>query len=251
MERKVVLVTGSSRGIGRETILEFAKNNYDVVINYNHSEENALALKEEVEEKFKVKALAVKCDVSKEKEVEVMISKIIKELGRIDVVVNNAAIEENSEFSSKSEESFKRVLGVNLIGTFLVSKYASYFMLNKKRGRIINISSNNSINKYDSSTVEYDTSKAGINILTKVMAKEFSPYINVNAVAPGWVKTEKNAQIDEELDGLFIKEESRKIMLQRFAEPSEIAKVIIFLASDEASYINGEVIVVDGGCQDV
>lgn len=248
MERKVVLVTGSSRGIGRETILQFAKNNYDVVINYNRSENDALSLKEEVEEEFKVKALVVRCDVSKEKEVEAMISKIIKELGKIDVVVNNAAIEENSEFSCKNEESFKRVLGVNLIGTFLVSKYASYFMLNKKSGRIINISSNNSINKYDSSTVEYDTSKAGINILTKVMAKEFSPYINVNAVAPGWVKTEKNAKIDEELDGLFIKEESKKIMLQRFAEPSEIAKVIVFLASDEASYVNGEVIVVDGGC---
>ena len=247
MERKVALVTGSSRGIGRGCILEFAKKGYDVVINYNNSEELAISLKEEVEN-LGVKALVIKCDVSKEEDVINMINSVIREFGHIDVLVNNAAIEECSEFKDKNKSSFERILGTNLIGSFLVSKEVSKYMLERKFGRIINISSNNSINKYDPSTLEYDCSKAGINILTKNMAKEFAPYINVNAVAPGWVLTEKNAELDKELNGCFVSSESKNILLKRFASVEEIAKVVLFLAGDDSSYINGEVIVVDGGC---
>ncbi|MBE6151638.1 MAG: SDR family oxidoreductase [Firmicutes bacterium] len=247
MERKVALVTGSSRGIGRGCILEFAKKGYDVVINYNNSEELAISLKEEVEN-LGVKALVIKCDVSKEEDVINMINSVIREFGHIDVLVNNAAIEECSEFKDKNKSSFERILGTNLIGSFLVSKEVSKYMLERKFGRIINISSNNSINKYDPSTLEYDCSKAGINILTKNMAKEFAPYINVNAVAPGWVLTEKNEELDKELNGCFVSSESKNILLKRFASVEEIAKVVLFLAGDDSSYINGEVIVVDGGC---
>ncbi len=251
MERKVVLVTGSSRGLGRSCIIEFAKRGYDVVINYLHSEKMAESLKEEVEKNFDVKAMVVKADVSNEQQVQDMVEKIIKIFGHIDVLVNNAAIENNSEFAEKNKESFEKVLGTNLIGSFLVSKYVSKFMLKCQSGRIVNISSNNSIDKYDSSTVEYDVSKAGINILTKVMAKEFAPFINVNAVAPGWILTETNQSIDRELDGTFIKSESEKILLKRFATMEEIAKIVFFLASEEASYLNGEIIVADGGSQNV
>ena len=247
MERKVVLVTGSSHGIGKGCILEFAKNGYDVVINYNHSLDDAYQLKEFVEKEYRVKTLVVQCDISCEDEVNDMVKTIISEFGHIDVLVNNAAIEECGEFQNKTKASFQRILGTNLIGTFLVSKEVSKYMLDKKSGRIINISSNNSLNKYDPSTLEYDCSKAGINILTKNMAKEFAPYINVNAVAPGWVLTEKNEELDKELSGCFVSSESENILLKRFAKVEEIAKVVLFLASEDSSYINGEVIVVDGG----
>lgn len=248
MKRKVALVTGSSKGIGKGCILEFAKNGYDVIINCNNSEESALTLKKEVEEIYNVKALVIKCDVSSEHEVMDMVKTIISEYGYIDVLVNNAAIEECSDFNSKTKSSFERIIGTNLIGTFLVSKEVSKYMLERKKGRIINISSNNSINKYDPSTLEYDCSKAGINILTKNMAKEFAPYINVNAVAPGWVLTDKNLELDKELSGCFVSSESENILLKRFAKVEEIAKVVLFLASEGSSYINGEIIVVDGGC---
>lgn len=247
MERKVALVTGSSRGIGKGCILEFAKKGYDVVINYNRSVELALSLKEEVEA-LGVMALVVKCDVSNEDEVKEMVNLVISEFGHIDVLVNNAAVEECSDLNTKTKSSFERVLGTNLIGTFLVSCEVSKYMLERKTGQIINISSNNSINKYDPSTLEYDCSKAGVNILTKNMAKEFAPYINVNAVAPGWALTEKNEELDKELNGCFVASESENILLKRFAGVDEIAKVVLFLASEDASYINGEIIVVDGGC---
>jgi 3-oxoacyl-[acyl-carrier protein] reductase len=247
MERKVALVTGSSRGIGRGIVLEFAKYGYDVVINYNTSKDSAFSLKEEVE-KLGVKVLVVKCDVSLEEDVVKMVNLVMSEFGHIDVLVNNAAIEECSNFYNKSKSSFERILGTNLIGTFLVSKEVSKYMLERKVGHIINVSSNNSINKYDPSTLEYDCSKAGINILTKNMAKEFAPYINVNAVAPGWVLTEKNEELDKELNGCFVSSESENILLKRFVSVEEIAKVVLFLAGDDSSYINGEVIVVDGGC---
>lgn len=246
MDRKVVLVTGSSRGIGRGIVLEFAKSGYDVVINYKDSEDLALSLKKEVEA-LGVSAMVVKCDVSKEEDVISMVNSVVSVFGHIDVLVNNAAIEECSEFNVKTKQSFEKVLGTNLIGTFLVSKEISKYMLQRKCGRIINISSNNSINKFDPSTLEYDCSKAGINILTKNMAKEFAPYINVNAVAPGWVLTENNEKLDESLNGCFVVSESKNILLKRFAKVEEIAKVVSFLASEDAIYINGEIIVVDGG----
>ena len=162
--------------------------------------------------------------------------------------ISNSVYELVNDCEKELKEVFERILGTNLIGTFLVSKEVSKYMLERKVGHIINVSSNNSINKYDPSTLEYDCSKAGINILTKNMAKEFAPYINVNAVAPGWVLTEKNEELDRELNGCFISSESENILLKRFARVEEIAKVVLFLASDDASYINGEVIVVDGGC---
>ena len=147
MEKKVALVTGSSRGIGKGIILEFAKLGYDVVINYNHSFNDANNLKEFVEKEYSVKSLVVQCDVSNESEVIDMVKDVISEFGHIDVLVNNAAIEECSEFKDKDKNSFERVLGTNLIGSFLVSREVSKYMLERKSGRIINISSNNSINK--------------------------------------------------------------------------------------------------------
>ncbi len=244
---KVVLVTGSSNGIGRGTIIRFAREGYNVIINYNKDEKNAYALKEETEKKYGVSASVLRCDISNEEDVKNMVSKIIEQYGHIDVLVNNAAIEICSDFNEKDRESFIKVLNTNVVGTFLVSKYVGNEMKKVGKGRIINISSNNGIDKYDPSTLEYDASKSAIINMTYNLAKEFAPYINVNCVAPGWVKTEKIEQLDKSLDNKFIASESEKILLGRFANVEEIADVIYFLSSKEASYINGTVIRVDGG----
>lgn len=244
---KVVLVTGSSNGLGRAIIKKYAEEKYNVVINYNTDKLSAEELKKYVEEKYGVKALLIKANVGEEEEVKNMICQIIDEFGHIDVVVNNAGVEISSEVINKTKETFRKVLDVNLIGTFLVSKYASYYMMKNKTGNIVNISSNNGIDKYDPSTLEYDASKSAIISLTKNLAKEFAPYIRVNCVAPGWIKTDKVVELDESLDGKFISSESDKILLKRFAQPSEIANVVYFLSSDESSYINQEIIRVDGG----
>ncbi|MGN1001062.1 MAG: SDR family NAD(P)-dependent oxidoreductase [Bacilli bacterium] len=244
---KVVLVTGSSNGIGRGTIIRFAREGYNVIINYNKDEKNAYALKEETEKKYGVSASVLRCDISNEEDVKNMVSKIIEQYGHIDVLVNNAAIEICSDFNEKDRESFIKVLNTNVVGTFLVSKYVGNEMKKVGKGRIINISSNNGIDKYDPSTLEYDASKSAVINMTYNLAKEFAPYIKVNCVAPGWVKTEKIEQLDKSLDNKFIASESEKILLGRFANVEEIANVIYFLSSEEASYINGAVIRVDGG----
>lgn len=245
---KTVLVTGGAVGIGRKIIIEFARNGYNVVINYNTSLSEAKELEEYIKSSYKVKTLIIKCDISNEIEVETMIDSIIEKFNHIDVVVNNAAIELNSEFFTKTKDGFNKVLDINLIGTFLVSKYASKYMLEEKKGHIINITSNNAINKYDPNTLEYDASKAGIISLTHNLAKQLAPFINVNAVAPGWVATNKIIELDKQLDYQFIKEESKKIYKNRFAKPEEIASLVYYLTTN--NYINDEIIRIDGGTYD-
>ena len=241
---KVVLITGSSRGIGKATAVEFAKlGGYKVVINYLESREEAEKLSKFLNKEYKVETLVIKADVSNEVEVKNMIQEIIDKFGKIDVLVNNAGIAIDKEFEDRTVEDWKRTLEVNTIGTFLVSKYASENMLENRSGKIINVSSTNGINTLFPTSIDYDASKAAIINLTKNLAIQFSPYINVNSVAPGWVNTEMNEELPKEL----IQEESEKIYKKRFASPEEIAKVICFLASEDAEYINGTVIKVDGG----
>lgn len=240
---KVCLVTGSGRGIGRACIKEFAKNGYDVVINYVQDEISANSLKEEVEKNYNVKALTVKCDISNEIEVKKMVEEIITTLGRIDVLVNNAGIAIDTVFEDKKVENFRKILDVNLIGQFITAKEVGKYMMNVKKGAIINISSTNGIDTLYPESLDYDASKAGVISLTKNLATVYHPYIRVNSVAPGWVLTDMNKELDSE----FVKEEKNKILLNRFAEPEEIAKVVYFLSTDDASYINGETIKVDGG----
>lgn len=244
-KRKVVLVTGGARGIGRSTIIEFAKKNYDVVINYCHSEADSNELKEFVEKEYNVSALVIKASVSNESEVEAMVEQVIKVFGHIDVLVNNAGIAIDTTFDDKTYDNFMETLKVNLIGTFIVSKYVGKYMLANGEGNIINVSSTNGIDTVYPESLDYDASKAGVISLTKNLALQYAPNIRVNTVAPGWVTTDMN----KELDYNFIKKEEEKIILNRFADPSEIAKVIVFLASSDASYINGSIIRVDGGCK--
>ena len=242
-ENKVVLITGSSRGIGKATAIEFAKRGYNVVINYKNSDKEALMLKEEIEKNYNVKALLVKADVSNENDVKNMVEVIINEFKHIDVLVNNAGIVMDKEFEDRSVEDWNKTLATNLIGPFIVSKYVGEIMLKQKQGKIINISSTNGINSFFPTSIDYDASKAGLISLTHNLAIQFAPYINVNCVAPGWVNTEMNKELPKDL----VREETEKIYKKRFAEPSEIGKVICFLASDDADFINNEVIKVDGG----
>ena len=240
---KTVLVTGSSRGLGKSTIIKFAENSYNVVINYNYSEKEAFELEKYIKENYNVGVLTIKADVGDEKEVKNMFKEIINKFGNINVVVNNAAIAIDTIFEQKTVENFNKILNTNLIGTFLVSKYASKYMKENKSGNIINISSTNGIDTYYPYSMDYDASKAGIISLSKNLSKELSPYVRVNCVCPGWIITDMNNSLDKE----YMNREMTKINLKRFAEPREIANVIYFLANEEASYINGSVIVVDGG----
>lgn len=243
MKDKIALVTGSSRGIGRECIIELAKEGCNVVINYLNSESEALDLKKYVIEKYNVKAETYKCDISNEDEVRNMIDFIISKFNRIDILVNNAGIAVDTLFEDKIVSNFKKILDINLIGTFLVSKYVGKYMLQNKSGKIVNISSTNGINTEYVESLDYDASKAAVISLTKNLANAFAPYVNVNTVAPGWVNTDMNKELDKE----FIKQENNKILLDRFASPKEIASVVLFLCSEKASYINKSTIIVDGG----
>ena len=242
-ERKVVLITGGSRGLGAKCAIEFAKRNYDIVINYKENETCALALKEMLEKEYNINVLCIKSDISNEEDVKLMIKEIIKTFYHINVLVNNAGISMDNNFTMKDSEEFKEVLNTNLVGTFLVSKYVAKEMLDGKKGTIINISSNNAIGANYEESMDYDASKAGIISLTHNFALALKPYVRVNCVCPGWMDTDMNKDIDE----TFRKAEESKIYLERFADPAEVAKVVYFLASSDASYINNSIIKVDGG----
>lgn len=240
---KTVLITGASRGIGAATAEVFASHKYNVIINYCNSESEAKKLCEKLEQEYHIKTLAIKADISDAKEIDNMLQ-IFKEKNIvIDCLVNNAGISKDALFEDKTIEEFESVLKTNLIGPFWLSKKIGSDMYKRKSGHIINVTSTNAIDTYYPMSVDYDASKSGLISLTHNLAVEFAPFIHVNAVAPGWTQTDmcKNLDVD------YIKEESKKILLGRFAEPKEIANVIYFLCTEEAKYINNEVIRVDGG----
>lgn len=242
LQGKVALVTGASRGIGRAIAVLFAKEGADVAVNYNTSEKDTEALVKELEETGR-KAVAIKCDVSQESEVKEMVEKTIKEFGEIDILVNNAGIVYDVPIFQKTVDQWKKTIETNLIGMFLCVKYVAPYMSKRKYGRIVNISSTNGINTFDPTSVDYDASKAGVIMLTKALAQEMAPNVAVNSVAPGWVDTDMNKDLPKD----FIESEKKKITLKRFAKPEEIAKVVLFLSSDDASFINGSIVVADGG----
>ena len=241
MNNKVVLVTGSSRGIGKATIIKFASEGYNVVINYIDSDKEAQEVKEFVEKEYNIKALTIKTDVSDESDVKSMVDTIIKEFGKIDVLVNNAGIVFDRNFEDITIEEFKRTLEVNVIGAFIVSREVSKHM--KSGSTIVNVSSTNGTKTISPECLDYNVSKVGLQSLTRDLAFQLKPNIRVNAVAIGWADTDMNKDLPKE----YIEDENAKIYLERFAQPEEIAKAIYFLASEESSYINSEILVIDGG----
>ncbi len=238
---KTVLVTGSSLGLGASLIKEFAKNNYNVVINYVNHKDEALKLEKEVKEKYNVDTLCIKCDITKEDEIKEMFNQIINKFNKLDILINNAGIAIDTTFEDKTKENFMRILEVNLVGTFLVSRLFADHMYNQKEGQIINISSNNGIDQYYEYSLDYDASKAGVINLTHNLANHYSPYVRVNAICPGWINTTMNKNMDED----YKKQEENKILLNRFAEPEEIAKDIYNIST--STYINDSIIRIDGG----
>jgi 3-oxoacyl-[acyl-carrier protein] reductase len=233
MKDKIVLITGGGRGIGLATAKEFIACGAKVII--LHSDKSV-----KIDISVSKELIA---DISDEQQVKNSIDSIVAEFGKIDILVNNAGIAIDKEWDERTVEDWRKTLEVNLIGTWLMSKYVGEVMVKNKSGKIINVSSTNGTYDFYPSSVDYDASKAAVNSLTRDLAIQFSPFINVNAVQPGWVKTEMN----NELPADFLASEAERFCLKRLAEPSEIAKVIKFLASDDASYVNGTVIVADGG----
>ena len=234
---KTVLITGASRGIGAACAELFAENGYNVIINYASSSEKAEALA------AKTGGTAIRCDVSDPASVEKMVSDIIDKYGKIDVLVNNAGISVTGVFDLVSDEDAKRIFDVNVFGTLNCTKKVIPYMLKRKYGKIINISSMWG-QTGGSCEVHYSATKAAIIGFTKALAKEVGASgINVNCVAPGMIMTDMTAcYTDEEVEE--IKEE---IPLGRCGDPRDIAETVLFLASEKASFITGQVIGVNGG----
>lgn len=196
LKNKVALITGASKGIGRATALLFAKEGAKVAVNYFSSEDEAKSVVKEIND-IGSEAIAIKCDVSNEDQVKSMIDQVLKEFGSIDILVNNAGIVFDVPFLERTVEQWRRTLDVNLLGTFLCSKYSSESLKKTNNGKIINVSSTNAIDCFSPEAMDYDASKAGIIILTRDLAKELAPNIRVNAVAPGWVDTEMNKDLPQ------------------------------------------------------
>jgi len=242
LKGKVAIVTGGTRGIGRAIALELARNGADVAFSYAKNVEKAKEVEGEIK-KLGVKALAMQSDVANFNQSKEMVNNAIKELGRIDLLVNNAGITRDKILMMMSEEDWKAVIDTNLSGVFNCSKAAVVPMMKQRSGSIINITSVSGLVGMAGQT-NYSSSKAGIIGFTKALAKEVARRgVRVNAVAPGFIETEMVQALDQK----YIDEMLKLIPLGRVGKAEEVARVVAFLASDDASYITGHVINVDGG----
>ena len=239
---KVAMITGATRGIGKQIALTLANEGYNIVLNYRTENDELKQLKNEIESK-KVKCLTVQGDVTNFEDCKQMIESAIEEFGKVDVLVNNAGITKDMLLARMKEEDFKQVIDVNLVGTFNMTKNVISYMMKTRNGRIINISSVVGI-AGNAGQTNYSASKAGIIGFTKSLAKEVaSRNILVNAVAPGFIETNMTEVLKQE-----VKDEiAKNIPLKRMGTPQDVANVVKFLASEDSSYITGQVISVDGG----
>ncbi len=242
LKGKTAIVTGGTRGIGRAIALELAGNGADVAFSYVKNVEKAKELEGEIS-RLGVKAFSVQSDVADFAQSKEMVNNAIKELGKVDVLVNNAGITRDKILMMMSEEDWRAVIDTNLNGVFNCTKAAVVPMMKQRSGSIINISSVSGLVGMAGQT-NYSSSKAGIVGFTKALAKEVARRgVRVNAVAPGFIKTDMVEAIEQK----YLDEMLKLVPLGRIGETEEVARVVAFLASDEASYITGQVITVDGG----
>ena len=239
---KVAMITGATRGIGKQIALTLANEGYNIVLNYRTKNDELIQAKNEIESK-NVKCLTVKGDVTNFEDCKQMIESAINEFGKVDVLVNNAGITKDMLLARMKEEDFKQVIDVNLVGTFNMTKNVISYMMKARNGTIINISSVVGI-AGNAGQTNYSASKAGIIGFTKSLAKEVaSRNILVNAVAPGFIETNMTDVLKQE-----VKDEiAKNIPLKRMGTPKDVANVVKFLVSEDSSYITGQVISVDGG----
>lgn len=242
LKNKVALVTGGSRGIGREIALELAKSGVDIAITYVNNLEKASFVIEEIIG-YGVRAIAIQGNVSIEEDVNNMMKTIEKELGTVDILVNNAGVTKDNLLIRMKSDEWDEVMDVNLKGTFLCTKAVSRGMMKKRYGKIINITSVVGIIG-NAGQGNYSASKAGVIGFTKSMAKELaSRGIRVNAIAPGFIQTDMTESLNDEIKETML----NAIPLNSFGSPKDIANLVIFLASENSDYITGQVINVDGG----
>jgi len=240
MDKKTCIITGSSRGIGRGCAILFAKNGYNVVVNYSGNEPTEL-LKELTE--MNASFISLKGDISSEEDAVMLVEETVKAFGKVDVLINNAGITKDNLMLRMKTEDFKKVIDVNLVGTFNMTKAASAVMMKKRTGRIINISSVVGL-RGNAGQVNYASSKAGVIGLTKSVAKELAKRnITCNAIAPGYIETDMTGALSDKIKENILS----GIPLGTLGHVEDIANLAYFLASDESKYITGQVIAVDGG----
>ncbi|MGQ9542553.1 MAG: SDR family NAD(P)-dependent oxidoreductase [Candidatus Bathyarchaeia archaeon] len=243
LKGKVALITGAGRGIGRAIAKLFAQEGAKVAVNYSRSESEASSLAKEIES-LGGETLLVKADISKAEQVREMVKKVLERFGRIDILVNNAGILFPAGFLDSTEEMWDRTMDVNLRGAYLCSKEVAPIMLGQKKGKIINIASVCGLAQHSAlGNTPYVVSKAGVIGLTRSLAVNLGPHINVNAIAPGVIDTEMVSFFTPERKRMIIEE----TLLKRIGRPEDVAKVALFLASEESDFITGEVITVSGG----
>jgi 3-oxoacyl-[acyl-carrier protein] reductase len=239
---RVALVTGASRGIGREIALELARQGANVAVNYSGSEAKANEVVDLIKEMGR-DAFAIQCDVSNSEQVTFMVKETIERFSKLDILVNNAGITRDNLLMRMKEEEWDDVININLKGVFLVTKAVTRQMMKQRFGRIINVASIVGVSG-NPGQANYVAAKAGVIGLTKTSAKELATRnITVNAIAPGFITTDMTDKLTEEVKSEML----RVIPLARFGEPKDIAKVTCFLASDDSSYMTGQTLHVDGG----
>ncbi|HHV38824.1 MAG TPA: 3-oxoacyl-[acyl-carrier-protein] reductase [Tepidimicrobium sp.] len=240
--RRVALVTGASKGIGRAIAIRLAQSNIDIVINYNRDLEGVKKTQGKCN-RFGVRTEILQGDMSKEEEVNLVFERIVDRFGKLDILINNAGITKDGLLISMKGEAFREVLEVNLFSAFYTMKLASRIMARNRFGRIINISSIVGI-RGNAGQVNYSASKAGLIGMTKSLAKEMaSRNILVNAIAPGFIETDMTDKLDDKVKEKILEE----IPVKHFGKPEDIGNLVNFLVSDEANYITGQVISIDGG----
>ncbi len=238
---KVAIVTGSTRGIGKQIAIDLAKDGYNVVVNYNSNDKLALEVKVECD-KY-TESLVLQCNVGNFDESLSFVNKVVEKFGQIDLLVNNAGITSDGLVMRMSEEQFDNVLTTNLKGTFNLCKHVSKVMFKQRFGNIVNMTSVIGL-VGNAGQANYAASKGGVIALTKSLAKEFATRnIRVNAVAPGFISTDMTDVLSEEVKNNVLK----NIPLNKIGEATDVSNLVLFLASDKSSYITGQVINVDGG----